>query len=54
MRYIMTTEQWRSGNMYLLYKKQQNSMSKDKAFSDKWRVSFLILLHRQPDKKGER
>jgi hypothetical protein len=34
--------------MYLLYMKQQNSMSKDKAFSDKWRVSFLILLHRQP------
>jgi len=34
--------------MYLLYKKHQISMRKDKAFSDKWRVSFLILLHRQP------
>lgn len=47
-------EPGRNVNMYLLYKKQQDSMSKDKAFSDRWRVSFLIQLLRKPHMKGER
>lgn len=40
--------------MYLLYKKHQTSMSKDKAFSERWKMSFLIQLLRKPHKKGER